>query len=1461
MSKTHEALTSFHPAIQQWFARRFAGPSAPQVKGWPAIQSGKDTLIAAPTGSGKTLAAFLSCLDSLLRQGLDGALVDETQVVYVSPLKALSNDIQKNLAEPLEEIGGILTGMGLTPPQVRVMVRTGDTPSSDRQSMVRRPPHILVTTPESLYILLTTVKGRETLRNVRTVILDEIHAVAASKRGAHLSLTLERLEALTEQRPTRIGLSATQKPIVEIARFMAGAGRLDHRGDPQCAIVDEGYQRQRDLAIELPGQPLAAVCSNETWEEIYDRLAELIGQQRTTLIFVNTRRLAERLTFHLEKRLEKERITSHHGSLSKEQRLRAEQRLKAGELKALVATASLELGIDIGSVDLVCQIGSPRAISTFLQRVGRSGHSLLATPRGRLFPTTRDDLVECAALFSQVHKGVLDQLSVPEKPLDILAQQIVAAAAVDDWDENELFAAFTRAYPYRNLAREEFDQVVHMLGEGYSTQRGRTSAYLHYDGVNGQIKARKGARLAAVTSGGAIPDNADYDVVLEPQGALVGSVNEDFAIESMAGDIFQLGISSWRILRVEPGKVRVEDAHGLPPSIPFWLGEAPARTNELSQAVSWLREEVGRRVGGAEADLAQAIAWLQEEAGIDRTAAEQAVEYIAAEKAALGVVPTQETLVLERFFDDTGGMQLILHSPFGGRVNRAWGLALRKRFCRTFNFELQAAATEDAIALSLGMQHSFPLEEVFTYLHPATARDVLVQAVLAAPVFQTRWRWNVSRALAVLRMRGGKKVPMPIQRMRSDDLLASIFPAQMACQENLPPDVEAPDHPLVQQALRDCLEEAMNVSGFLDVLERIVEKRVTLVAKDTVEPSPFAHEILNARPYAFLDDAPLEERRTQAVSMRHSLDVDSARDLGRLDPDAIERVREQAWPEPEDPDELHDALMLAGFLTTSEMAPWSDMLGDLLAQGRATRLILHPAPSPSPSPPADKGPGLEAGSGLWIAAERLPMLQAVLSGASNEPAVRVPEREAAVRWTPEDALRETVRARLECLGPVIAASLAASAGVAESAIEIALAALEAEGFALRGDFTGASAPEWCDRRLLARIHRYTLDRLRAEIEPVQAADFLRFLFAWHHVAPDSRLEGPAALVAILDLLEGFEMPLPAWEGHALPSRLRYYDPSWLDQLCLSGELAWARLYPPSSTQSENGDGRRGGNGRKSGATRASPIALVFRENLPTYLSLASGAANPPFKGAAADILDALRQRGASFMQDIARSTRRLPAQVEESLSELVARGVVTSDGFEGLRSLTSPARSRSLHRLRPSQRSLAKTMMAQRRGAGRWSLLDRGPENPQEPMDEAEATEFLARKLLRRYGVVFHRLLLREPHAPPWRDLLRVYRRLEARGEIRGGRFVAGFSGEQYALPHAISQLRAARRVKPNGAVVTVSGADPLNLAGILTPGQRVPALPTNRVTYRDGTPESVEISGYVSHLETRGADLAPSER
>jgi ATP-dependent helicase Lhr and Lhr-like helicase len=1223
-----------------------------------------------------------------------------------------------------------------------------------------------------------------------------------------------------------------------------------------CKIVDTGHVRDRDLALELPDAPLEAVMSGDVWEQVYGRLEALVRQHKTTLIFVNTRRMAERAARHLSERLGKEAVAAHHGSLAKELRFDAEQRLKRGELRALVATASLELGIDIGDVDLVCQIGSPRSIAALLQRVGRSGHAVGGLPKGRLFPLSRDELVECTALLDSVRRGELDALRIIPNALDVLAQQIVAEVACREWREDDLFDLVRGAYPYATLKREDFNAVVRMLADGYSTRVGQRAAYLHRDAVNAVLRARRGARLTAITSGGAIPDTADYDVVLEPQATMIGTVNEDFAVESIAGDIFQLGNMSYRILRVERGRVRVEDAQGAPPTIPFWLGEAPGRTDELSHAVSRLREDVSERVDDG---MTEATASLMRDVAVSEPAARQVIEYLAAAKAALGVLPTQHELAMERFFDESGGMQLIIHSPLGSRVNRAWGLALRKRFCRTFNFELQAAATEDAIILSLSTSHSFPLEDVAKFLHSNTAREVLIQALLDAPMFGVRWRWNATASLALPRFVGGSKVPPQLQRMKGEDLLATVFPDQVACLENIVGERQIPDHPLVSQTLYDCLHDAMDIDGLERLLRGLESGDVRIVARDLTEPSPLAAEVLSARPYAYLDDAPLEERRTQAVSSRRWVDPATAADFGQLDIEAIDGVREEAWPEARTPDEMHDALMTLGFVTEEESATnpgWDRLLDALATSRRATRLSLrHPGEGRDP---VSGSSGEELVSGLrrndeglhalriWVAAERFPQFDAIHPGVERVPAIEAPPEYAAVEWTPDKALVEILRSRLTGLGPVRVADLAASLGVTSSDVDIALAALEGEGYAMRGRFTpGATDTEWCERRLLARIHRYTVRRLRREIEPVEARDFMRFLFAWQHVTPDARVSGPDALAGVLAQLEGYEAPAAAWESELLPARVAGYEISWLDDLCLSGRVLWARLR--ARTAAANGAGVA------AGPVRATPVVLLQRRHLADWSTLggpASGA-EPELSSRAKAVADYLAGHGASFFDELSGGTRLLHTELEDALGELVASGLVTSDSFSGLRALLVPSSKRpSPHRRRGRRASLFGIA-----DAGRWSIVRRASTSETTNASSPDIVDLVARTLLKRYGVVCWRLLANEAAwLPPWRELLRVYHRLEARGEIRGGRFIAGLSGEQFALPEAVASLRALRQKGASGEWISVCGADPLNLVGSLLAGATVPAVTGSRVLYRDGVPVAKLVAGEITLLETMDA-------
>jgi ATP-dependent Lhr-like helicase len=1381
------ADVKFSPLVQRWFAARFGSPTPAQEAGWPAIAGGADTLIAAPTGSGKTLAAFLWSLDRLLVAAAAGTLEDRTHVVYVSPLKALGNDVQKNLRQPLGELAALAAEDGVPLPELRVMVRSGDTPAGERQAMTRRPPHVLITTPESLYILLTAERSRRFLAGAETVILDEIHAVAQDKRGAHLAVSLERLDACAGRPLQRIGLSATQRPVEEVGRLLVGAAR------PLPAIVDVGHRRALELSVWVPDLPLGPITTHEQWAATYDRLVELVAAHRTTIVFVHTRRLVERVAHALEERLGAGRVVAHHGSMARRTRLEAEEKLKAGEVPVVVATASLELGIDVGAVDLVCHVGAPRALATLIQRVGRSGHARGAVPKGIVFPLTRDDLVQAAAAIRAVRAGDLDTLTVPTGPRDILAQQCVAIAATGEIGVDELLALIRRAHPYRALTRQTLEPVLEVLAEGVATRRGRRSAHLHWDRVHDRLRARRGARLAAITGGGAIPDTADYQVIEEPHGVLVGTVNEDFAVESMRGDVFLLGNRSWRIRRVEMGRMRVEDAQGAPPTIPFWLGEAPARTPELSTGVSRLREAVAE-------EGAAAAPWLLDECGLPPEAASQLVEYLGAARAALGgVMPTDAVVVAERFFDEAGGMQLVVHAPFGGRVTRALGLAMRKRFCVSFNFELQAAATDDGIVLSLGAQHSFPLESAFTMVRRGTLADDLAQAALASPMFANRWRWNAGRALAVARFEAGRKVPMPLQRMRAEDLLAAVFPEQLGCAENMGAGpIPIPDHPLVTETIENCLHEAMDLDGLDAVLAAMADGRIRTVAIDTVAPSPLSHEILHSNPYTYLDDAPLEERRARAVTLRQAV-PELAGGLGALDGGAIEEVERQAWPVARDADELHDVLLSLGVLPRAELerAGWLDWADALVHARRATW--------------AD---------GAVVAAERVAWVRLALPEARFTPPVQEALFARRAPDTEEDALRAIVGGWLECVGPTTLAALAARTGLAESRVAIGLAQLERAGVALRGRYRpGASDEEWCDRALLARIHRLTLGRLRREIEPVDAAVLMRFFFRWQHVQPGTRLHGRQGLLAVLSQLEGLELPARAWESQVLPARVSAYQPDDLEHLCLGGAVAWGRLRVAAPAD----------DARLRGPGRAVPLAFVLREHLPWLLApAADGTGLPP---EAAAVHDWLARRGASFAPDLARGTGLSPAAVEDALWTLVAHGLVTGDGVAGLRRLIDPHDDPRGGRLRMLDGGRRRPLVP----AGRWALLRDGTETP-----PPAGAEDLARLWLHRWGVVVRELLAREACMPPWRELLPALRRLEARGEVRGGRFVAGLVGEQFALPEAVEGLRATRRRPTSVETIVVGAADPLNLIGILVPGARVPPGVHAVIAYRDGV--AVEV-------------------
>ncbi len=1436
------ALEAFHPAIAAWFKRRFpGGPTPAQRLGWSSIAGGCDTLVAAPTGSGKTLAGFLVAIDRCL--GARGQADRGTSVLYISPLRALTVDVAQHLEEPLAEIAAVARELDVELPAVRVAVRNGDTSAAERQAMVKSRPEIVVTTPESLYLLLTSSRGRDLLGGVETVIVDEIHALARDKRGSHLALSLERLEALVcargKPRPTRIALSATQRPVEDIARLLVGAGpgRSDAQGRPRCAVVDVGHLRALDVGIELPGEELAAVASTSQFEDLTRLLAAQIRRHRSTLVFVNTRRMAERLAHRLGDELDEDlgqgTVAAHHGSLSAERRLAVEARLRGGSLRAVVATASLELGIDVGPVDLVCQLGSPRAIATFLQRVGRAEHRLDGVPKGRLYPLTRDELVECLALLAAVRAGQLDAVVMPRAPLDILAQQIVAECALlgeEGCREADLLALVRRAAPYASLSDKDFEDVLELLSEGVATGRGRRGAYLYRDRVHGRLRARRGARLTAVTSGGAIPELADYQVLAEPDGALVGTVHEDFAVETTVGDVFLLGSSSWRVRKVETGIVRVVDARGAAPSLPFWLGEAPARTDELASAVSDLRalvEDRLRRCGPSEARAA-----LSSSSGVEGRAIEEAVGYLATAFGELGALPTKNRLVLERFFDDTGGMQLVVHSPYGARVNRGLGLALRKRFCRSFDFELQAAASDDAVVLSLGPQHAFPLEEVVGYLSPASLEEVVVQAVLPTPIFTARWRWNLSRSLVSPRFRGARRLPPAIQRMEADDLMAAIFPKLAACQENVTGPIEPPDHPIVRQTILDCCSEAMDLEALTSLVAGLRGGTVDARCVEAIRPSVLAQEILNGRPYTFLDDAPLEERRTRAASSPRGAPLEG-RDLSRLDPAVIAEVREEAGLLPRDAEELHE--LLSSCVLVAPEPILARPFSELVASARAMRVR----------------PGGQGGQHeRWCSRERRAFVEALWPGARFEPDEPLPTSLVSTTPpSPEEALVAAVGGHLERSGPVSEQELAERIGaVSEHMVHLSLLALESKGQVMR-----FPQDRWCARRLAQRIRARMRERDRRAFPPVAPSSFLRFLLRWQHVAPGTRLRGPGGLVEVVEQLQGFEVAVGALEEAVLPARIVGYSASLLDQACSTGEVAWGRITPRVLLDPDR---------RRAGPSRATPVTLLRRVDLGFLMAAFRGEARPcePAFGATAEILEVLRAQGALFFGDLCDATGRLPLEVVDGLWDGVALGWLSADGFSALRSLLArrhrspvpPARARRVAR-RPSRFPAGSPIRA--RGVppalegGRWALL---PPEVDGPIDRDELAEALALQLASRWGIVFYELYQREQAALGWREVLFALRRLEARGILRGGRFVAGVAGEQYGLPEALEELKRVVATPTSGEIVQISAADPLNLTGGVLGGERVPSLRGRVLVLRDGVvlspPETTEARrGYAA--------------
>ncbi len=1400
----------FHPLVWRWFTTRLGSPTPAQEKVWPVLLRREHTLIAAPTGGGKTLSAFFVAINDLITQAVDHKLEEGTQVLYLSPLRALSNDIKKNLEEPLGEISQLLASEGVRHQEVRVGLRTGDTTATERARLIKKPPHILVTTPESLFLMLTSPKSRATLARVKTVIIDEIHALARDKRGSHMSLSLEHLNTVCERPPLRIGLSATQKPLDQIAGFLVGG----LEGERPCTVVDVSKQRDADIDVITPDLPLSAICSFEQWDTVYAKLQELIQGHRSTLIFVNTRYMAERITFQLSEALGPDAVACHHGSLSKDKRLNAEDRLKKGEIKAIVATASLELGIDIGTIDLVCQISSPRSIAAFVQRVGRSGHALGLKPKARLFALTRDELIESLALLRAYREGTVDTIEIPREPIDIIAQHVVSLVACEDRSPGRVYEILRRSYPCRDLTMATLEKILEWLDGGLaeSTRRG---AYIHWDKVNDTIRARRNARLSVVTSGGAIPEQNLYRVMQETDMSMVGTVDEEFAIESNRGDIFLLGNHSWQIAGLKGDVLLVKDLNGAPPTIPFWKGEAGGRTYELSGEVSRLRADAEQLLANEpEPDIegdSEAWAnhcgklkdWFIQEFGCNPNDAEQAAAFIAAQKLALGVVPHQGRIVYERFFDDTGGMQLIVHAPFGSRVNRAWGLAFRKRFCRGFDFELQASATDNGILLSVGPNQSFPLEAMFKMLNPHNCRAILVQALLDVPMFEIRWRWNATRALAVLRSKGGKRVPPHLQRYRANDLLTAVFPQQTQCFEHRTGDLEVPEHPLVQQTVKDCLQEAMDADRFEAVMGRIHSGEIELVARDTREPSPFCYELIHANPYAFLDDAPLEERRVRALQTRYQLDPEAFQNLSGLAPEAVSQVVSEAWPLIRDRDELYDALKQMILISDEALAPHAGFIKQLKAERRAGSVAL-------------------SSGTCHYAIEREDLIKALYPQLFDH----APDTEAELK-----ALGLLVRGQLECRGPLTAARLAQEFAQDEGVVHAALSLLENQGVILSGSFTGPG--EWCERRLLQRMHRLTIEGLREKIRPAPVRDYLRFLTRHTHAHAETRLDGLRGLEQIIEQLQGLEASASSWENEIFLTRMQRYSGLDLDQLGQTGRIAWARFSPMKTDKIS----------KNRLFSRSTPMAFAKRTSLGWLLPRSRECATQSLSPMAAAVWELLSAKGALFFDELVVAAKQLPSQTEDALSELIAMGFIQADSFASMRPLINPDRK---SKSRPSRSPAQIRYESDFRSGGRFAPFAAYVT----PATDEERLEAWAWLLLHRYGVIFRDLLQREHLAPAWGELVSMYRTLEARGLIRGGRFVEKVGGEQFALKEAVDELRRVKELPKTEDLLILCAADPLNQMGYVTADPRLPQKSGNRVAIRDGEYIAYRSSGEIEWLK-----------
>ncbi|HEX4624125.1 MAG TPA: DEAD/DEAH box helicase [Solirubrobacteraceae bacterium] len=1329
------ALEQFSPSVRAWFQAAFAAPTPAQEQAWPAIASGEHVLISAPTGSGKTLAAFLWGLDRLASDPLPEG-DKRTRLVYVSPLKALSYDVERNLRAPLRGIDA----------SIDVAIRTGDTPQRDRQAMRRHPPDVLITTPESLYLMLTS-QAREILTGAEWVIVDEIHAVAATKRGAHLALTLERLEALAERPVQRIGLSATQKPLEEVGRFLVGPRR-------QCRVVDAGIRKPLDLKIHVPVESMVEpeqgtdapevdplqggeATRRSIWPAIYPELLKLVRAHHSTLIFVNARRGAERLALRLNELAEEDIARAHHGSLAREERTLVEEELKSGRLPCLVATSSLELGIDMGAVDLVLQVESPKSVARGLQRIGRAGHGVGETSKGRIFPKFRADLLEATVVARRMREGAIESTVVPRNPLDVLAQQIVAMAAVEDLAVDDLYALVTRTHSFADLPRTLLENVLDMLDGRYpSSEFAELRPRIVWDRLNGTIRARQGARALAVTNAGTIPDRGLFLVTL-PDGRRVGELDEEMVYEARPGQTFLLGASTWRIEEIGRDRVVVTPAPGVPGAVPFWRGDGVGRPRELGEAIGAFSRWA----------IDQPAEVLERDYDLDELAAKNLLELLREQQAATRVVPSDRTVVIERFRDEIGDWRVCVLSPFGGRVHAAWGLALTARIRDELGLESDAIWSDDGIIVHLPDADEPPGAELML-IDPDELEDLVVRELSSSALFGARFRENAARALLIPRAYPGKRTPLWQQRLKSQTLL------EVAKRYG--------DFPVILETYRECLRDVLDLSGLEEVLGRLHRRELSVVEVETATASPFASSLLfdYVATYMYEGDTPNAERRAAALSLdrellRELLGQDELREL--IDAEALAAVEDDLQHRSERTraatrDALHDVLRRLGDLDRDEIVARvlagvdaAGMLDALERERRAIRLRL-------------------AGEERWVAAEDAGLYRDALGAM---PPGGLPE--AFLEDVP-DALRKLASRYARTHGPFTTGELRGRYGVDP---EPALRELERANALVHGELRpGGSEREWCDAEVLRRLRRASLAALRKEIEPADERAFARFLPSWQGVdrhPPGGA--GPDRLREVLVPLQGLALPVEAWEKDVLPRRVGAWSPTWLDQLCSAGELVWVGA---------------GAIGRRSGR-----VALYFREDAPLL-----GAPKRPDPPATEDH-EAIRARlraGACFFTDLLAEVPLDPAMLQEALWDLVWVGEVTNDAWAPLRApRLTLARARRERPRQAPRRFSSRRSGGSAQVQGRWSLTAPLFEPAAEPGQRRRAQ---AELLLERYGIVTREQVLAEGISGGFSTLYDSLSALETLGVARRGYFVEGLGGAQFALPGAVERLRASGGVE-----------------------------------------------------------------